>query len=216
MPLYAPATDEGAVTTDIAPKRLAGDLLTPGRSCRDRQAFEHSQRPVSTGAWLRGALPRSPCDHSPMSTAEMLRIRIRTLVLAAALVVVAGAIAIGMASWPRRLNLDNASTHAVPATRTLQQSYLIRNESGADVRVVGLEANVPHVRLVTTNIGDGVVIPPHHSKWLRMTFHISDCHDVPYGPLPVHLRIARWYGTQTVNEQDHGSDYEDALTACGG
>ena len=116
---------------------------------------------------------------------------------------------------PRQLDLDNAATRAVAAGRLLHQSYLVDNISGSDVRVIGLDANLSHVELVSTNVGTGVDIPPHHATWLRMTFHVSDCRNPPSGPLPVHLRISRWYGTETITEWDQGTDYDDAITACG-
>ena len=139
----------------------------------------------------------------------------RLLVLTATLVILAGAMFGTVNSLPRKLNLDNASTHAVAASRTLQQSYLVENKSGSDVRIIGLDANVSSVELVSTNVGAGVDIPPHDATWLRMTFHVTGCRNLPSGPLPVHLRISRWYGTETITEWDQGTDYDDAFTACG-
>jgi hypothetical protein len=89
-------------------------------------------------------------------------------------------------------------------TGTMYHSFMVVNEGGTPVEIVGVGRPGPGLEPVVfpTGVEDEVnrlgVLEPGQELRLGVAYRVTDCDAVPDEPWPVPVRIDRWWGTQTV------------------
>jgi hypothetical protein len=113
-------------------------------------------------------------------------------------------------------HLSNENVRVNPSSRLITESFLIRNDSLVDQKIVGADLDAPGIRIVRTNAP--LVISTRGRAWVSVTYRVTDCKAAVAAetgaPFPMELRLERWWGVHTVTMKDHGQDYPGPFDIC--